>query len=43
MRAYTTKEKAKITAGGHYGMASRAGHRISIGTMKEAANCGYQF
>ena len=26
--------------GGHYGVACRAGHRISVSTIKEAANCG---
>jgi hypothetical protein len=40
MRGYTTKEKAKITAGAvaalvYRGMASRAGHRISFSEIRK--------
>jgi hypothetical protein len=44
MRGYTTKEKAKITAGavaaGHHRLACHAGQPISIYAVKEAANLG---
>ena len=40
MRGYTTKEKASNNrrgsrCAGHYGVASRAGHRISVGTIRK--------